>query len=124
MVGVQHIGLDEEVSSVGAGALGGARPVHALRDVVGVLPRGTVCADAGGPVSRGPAVLVEQARHEAGLPLVLGVKLGLLNIEMLTLFAGTIYTPPPPHNEKTKLNSKIWVITVNKIKLKNKFFMI
>ena len=78
VVGWKHIGLDGEVRSVGAGALGGARPVHALRDVVGVLPRGTVCADAGGPVSRGPAVLVEQAGREAGLPGLGGRELGLL----------------------------------------------
>ena len=73
-----YICLDGKVSSVGAGALGGARPVHALCDVVGMLPRGTVCAHAGGPVSRGPAVLGEQAGHEAGLPGLGGVELGLL----------------------------------------------
>ena len=74
-----RIGLDGEVSSVGAGALGGARPVHALRDVVGVLPRGTVCADAGGPVGPGPAVPPEQQGGESLLPELWRAMLRLLD---------------------------------------------
>ena len=54
------VSLDGKVCTVGAGALGGARPVHALRDEVGVPPRGTVRADAGGTVGPGPTVPPEQ----------------------------------------------------------------